>query len=112
VKDLFDWSTDDKGSPTSEGHAESVMPEFGPPVLTEEDESTKTEGLFLVGPQVSHEGLVFCFVYKFRQRFAVVASTVARRLGKDARMGILTCRSGDMFLDDFAGIHACCGEDA
>lgn len=82
------------------------------PRLTEVDESTRTEGLFLVGPVVRHEGLVFCFVYKFRQRFAVVAEAVASRLGKDTYMGVMTCRSADMFLDNFAGIHACCGDPA
>jgi len=82
----------------------------GFPLLTKQDESTRTESVFLVGPTVSHEGLIFCFVYKFRHRFAVVAEAVARRLNKDTHQGIMTCRSVDMFLDDFAGIHACCGE--
>ena len=48
----------------------------GSPLLSDEDESTKTPGLFLVGPAVRHEDHVFCFVYKFRQRFGVVAEGV------------------------------------
>ncbi|MFT4326262.1 MAG: NAD(P)-binding domain-containing protein [Candidatus Woesearchaeota archaeon] len=48
--------------------------------LTQEDESTKTKGLFLAGPQVRHQDLVFCFVYKYRQRFPIVAKSIAKRL--------------------------------
>ncbi|MEM8581475.1 MAG: NAD(P)/FAD-dependent oxidoreductase, partial [Pseudomonadota bacterium] len=44
----------------------------GVPLLTPQDESTAMPGLFLVGPEVSHQGHLFCFIYKFRQRFAVV----------------------------------------
>ncbi|WP_440769996.1 NAD(P)/FAD-dependent oxidoreductase [Natronorubrum sp. DTA28] len=55
----------------------------GFPELTGRDESTETPGLFLVGPQVAHNGQQFCFIYKFRQRFAVVAETVGDRLGVD-----------------------------
>ena len=52
--------------------------------LTDDDESTKTSGLFLVGPQVRHGGAIFCFIYKYRQRFAIVAETIANRLGKES----------------------------
>lgn len=53
------------------------------PSLTDRDESTETPGLFLAGPQVAHGGQQFCFIYKFRQRFAVVAETIGDRLGVD-----------------------------
>jgi len=55
-------------------------------LLTDSDESTKTPGLFLVGPQVRHGAAIFCFIYKYRQRFAVVAETIARRLGKEGKI--------------------------
>lgn len=97
VGDLFHWESSATLGAGVNGH----------PLLTNQDESTRTEGLFLAGPSVSHDGLIFCFVYKFRQRFAVVAEAVARRLNKDTCQGIVTCRSGDMFLDDFARIHGC-----
>ena len=48
------------------------------PLLNEWDESTITNNLFLVGPQVKHGDALFCFIYKYRQRFAVVAETIAR----------------------------------
>lgn len=52
----------------------------GYPELTEDDESTLAINLFLVGPQVKHDEALFCFIYKYRQRFAVVAETIANRL--------------------------------
>ena len=48
-------------------------------VLTNVDESEKTKNLFLVGPQVKHGTALFCFIYKYRQRFAVVAEEIAKR---------------------------------
>ena len=49
------------------------------PLLTDSDESQKTENLFLVGPQVKHGSALFCFIYKYRQRFAIVAEEIANR---------------------------------
>lgn len=51
--------------------------------LTDNDESTKSKGIFLVGPQVRHGKVIFCFIYKFRQRFAVVAQEIVKRLGEN-----------------------------
>lgn len=62
IKDKFNW-------------------DGGSPVLTEFDESDKIDGLFLVGPQVKHKNVIFCFIYKFRQRFPIVAKAIADRLG-------------------------------
>ena len=71
----------------------------GCPDLTDRDESTETPGLFLVGPQVAHNGQQFCFIYKFRQRFAVVAETVGDRLGVDTEP-LEAYREKQMFLED------------
>ncbi|MEL6969514.1 MAG: NAD(P)/FAD-dependent oxidoreductase [Bacteroidota bacterium] len=49
------------------------------PLLTDLDESQKTDNLFLVGPQVKHGTALFCFIYKYRQRFAIVAEEIAKR---------------------------------
>lgn len=66
IKELWEW--DAKGQ---------VM-------LTELDESTLTSGLFLAGPQVRHDPQIYCFIYKFRQRFSLIATYLAERLEIDA----------------------------
>ncbi|MCE8039555.1 MULTISPECIES: NAD(P)/FAD-dependent oxidoreductase [unclassified Halomonas] len=66
VAELWHW--------TEEGHV----------ALTEGDESTRTPGLFLVGPQVRHDQRIYCFIYKFRQRFGLVAEQIAERMELDA----------------------------
>lgn len=53
----------------------------GYPVLTGEDSSTIFPGLYLVGPHVRHASNIYCFIYKFRQRFPVVAESLIRHLG-------------------------------
>ena len=57
-------------------------------------------GVFLVGPTVSQGCLSFCFIYKFRQRFAIVADAICRGLGRDTMQAVEDCRKMDMFLDD------------
>ncbi|MEO0869345.1 MAG: NAD(P)/FAD-dependent oxidoreductase [Cyanobacteria bacterium J06642_11] len=87
ISPLFDWS---------EGHA----------ALTENDESTLTPGLFVSGPSVRHGNLIFCFIYKFRQRFAVIANAIAQRLGLDPAP-LDAYRQAGLFLDDLS----CCDND-
>lgn len=80
------------------------------PLLTRRDESTKVPGVFLVGPSVTHGELSFCFVYKFRQRFAVVADAICQGLGMDTREAVAECRRTDMYLDNFATCEEACGD--
>ena len=61
IKDLWMWDDD-----------ENIM-------LSEIDESIQTPGLFLVGPQVRHDQRIYCFIYKFRQRFALISKQIALR---------------------------------
>lgn len=78
--------------------------EDGWPELDDDDQSTLAPGLFLSGPSVRHGGLKFCFVYKFRQRFAHIAGVIGERLGKDT--GALEAwRAAGMLTDDLS----CCG---
>jgi len=79
----------------------------GDVMLDDGDGSTLAPGLHLAGPEVAHEGLVFCFVYKFRQRFAVVARAVGQRLGLDTEP-LEAYRSAGMLLDDLACCHGDC----
>ena len=97
-KDLFEWGL---GS----GGGDEVSPR-----LSLQDESTKTPGLFLVGPAVRHGELSFCFIYKFRQRFGIVADAIAQGLGHDTTDAVAECRKMNMFLDDFSCCQAACGE--
>ncbi|MEM0945958.1 MAG: NAD(P)-binding domain-containing protein [Pseudomonadota bacterium] len=78
----------------------------GVPLITAQDESTAMPGLFLVGPEVSHQGHLFCFVYKFRQRFAVVARSIAGRIGVDTTP-LEIYYDNNMLLDDLS----CCDDD-
>ena len=85
ISDWFDWT------------------DSGRPILTEQDESTQLPGLFLVGPEVQHRQHLFCFIYKFRQRFAVVARAIAGRLGMETE-ALEVYRANGMYLDDLS----CC----
>lgn len=87
VADHFEWRAD------------------GLPLLTPDDESTRAPGLFLVGPSVRQDHVIFCFIYKFRQRFAVVARRVAHHLRLDPAP-LEAYRQQGMFLDDLS----CCGD--
>ncbi|MEM6458103.1 MAG: NAD(P)/FAD-dependent oxidoreductase [Planctomycetota bacterium] len=78
----------------------------GFPLLSDHDESTRTPGLFLCGPAVRHGNQVFCFIYKYRQRFAVVAKAIATSLGLPAEQ-LEHYRNWGMYLDDLS----CCGEE-
>ena len=82
----------------------------GVPLLTKQDESTKVPGLFLAGPSVTHEDLSFCCVYKFRQRFAIVADTICRALGRNTEAAVKLCRKTNMYLDDLSCCEGACGE--
>ncbi|MEM9566428.1 MAG: NAD(P)/FAD-dependent oxidoreductase [Actinomycetota bacterium] len=80
--------------------------EDGFPLLSESDESTTTPGLFLCGPAVRHGNQSFCFIYKYRQRFAVVAKAIATSLDLPAEE-LELYRSWGMYLDDLS----CCGQE-
>ena len=82
----------------------------GAPLLTKRDESTKVPGIFLVGPMVSHGSHSFCFVYKFRQRFAIVAQAICEGLGLDTRAAVAECRQQHMYLDDLSCCENACGD--
>lgn len=80
--------------------------EDGFPLLNEHDESTIVPGIYLCGAAVRHESHIFCFIYKYRQRFAVVAKAIATSLGLPAE-GLEMYRMWGMYLDDLS----CCGQE-
>ncbi len=61
IKDLFEW-------------------EGGIPQFTEDDESTLHPGLYYSGPSLVQRNSKFCFIYKFRARFGVIARSIVQRL--------------------------------
>ena len=68
------------------GGATQIAPFFewrddGYPRLTADDGSTLFPGLWLAGPHVRQGENIYCFIYKFRQRFPGVAAAIARHLG-------------------------------
>jgi len=89
IKELFDWD-----------ESKSYV------LLNEHDQSRKTPGLFLVGPQVRHENLILCFIYKYRQRFGVVANSIGEQLGMDTSF-LEDYRNQGLYLDDLGA----CGEE-
>ncbi|MGM0094748.1 pyridine nucleotide-disulfide oxidoreductase [Enterococcus sp. DIV0418] len=53
--------------------------ENGEVLLNDFDESIIAKNIFLTGPNVRKGNTIFCYIYKFRQRFAVIANEIARR---------------------------------
>ena len=83
-----------------------AMRRDGFPLLTKHDESTEVPGVYLCGPAVRHGNLIFCFIFKYRQRFAVVAKAIATSLGLPAEK-LEDYRKWGMYLDDLT----VCGQD-
>ncbi|MEM9838218.1 MAG: NAD(P)/FAD-dependent oxidoreductase [Pseudomonadota bacterium] len=74
--------------------------------LNEFDESTKHKNVFLVGPNVQHDKAIFCFIYKYRQRFAVIVREILRRWGEESPV-IAEYAERGFLLDD---LSCCDGE--
>ena len=81
--------------------------EDGFPLLSKHDEATVTQVMFLCGPSVRHDDHDFCFIYKYRQRFAIVAQAIASSLDISTEKFIETYKSWGMYLDDLS----CCGQE-
>ena len=83
------------------------MREDGFPLLSDNDESTIVPGMFLCGPSVRHGNLIFCFIFKYRQRFGIVAQAIASSLDLPTDEFIDAYKSWGMYLDDLS----CCGQE-
>ena len=79
----------------------------GFPSLTEQDESTKVPGMFLCGPSVRHDGHIFCFIFKYRQRFAIVTQAIASSMDIPTEDFVTAYKEWGMYLDDLS----CCGQE-
>ncbi|MCH2229257.1 MAG: NAD(P)-binding domain-containing protein [Crocinitomicaceae bacterium] len=52
----------------------------GLPILNEEtDELLNQRNIYLAGPSVRHGNHIFCFIYKFRQRFGVIVEDILNK---------------------------------
>jgi putative flavoprotein involved in K+ transport len=89
-KHLFDWN------------------EEGLPVLTEKDESTIAPSVYLIGPSVRQKNTIFCFIYKFRQRFAIIAEDIFFHHNLPRNPDVFQLyKQSSMYLDDLS----CCEKD-
>ena len=88
-----------------------TLREDGTPELEEEtDEFLGQKNIYLTGPSVRHENHIFCFIYKFRQRFGVIAEDILKK-EKFAEEDI-SCMGGNwkvngMYLSDLSS----CGDE-
>ena len=90
----------------------------GVPEINKHDESTLYDNVFLVGPHVQHKTAdtekraIFCFIYKYRQRFAVVAKEMLARLGgnwqKGAEKILAEYEKKGFLLEDLSGCGDAC----
>lgn len=82
----------------------------GQVLLNNVDESTICPNLFLSGPQVRHGNAIFCFIYKYRQRFGIVGEVLSQRLNGNAQLRakiIADYQKNQFYLNDLS----CCEDD-
>ncbi|MEM6395830.1 MAG: NAD(P)/FAD-dependent oxidoreductase [Bacteroidota bacterium] len=85
--------------------------EDGTPKLHEEtDEFFGFKNIYLSGPSVRHDNHIFCFIYKFRQRFGVIVEDILRKekySHEDISMLVNKWKENGMYLADLS----CCAEE-
>ncbi len=82
--------------------------EKGRLAFTEEaDESPILPNLFYSGPLLRHRQAIFCFIYKFRARFGIIARTIAERLGHDWEKPLQQWRERGFMIDDLSCCEDC-----
>lgn len=64
------------------------------------DESTKSNNIFLVGPSVRQKDAIFCYIYKFRQRFAIIAEEISKRENYELDGQVDHYQKNSFYLDD------------
>ncbi|MEM1340589.1 MAG: NAD(P)/FAD-dependent oxidoreductase [Bacteroidota bacterium] len=80
----------------------------GSPKLDEKtDEFFGHKNIYLSGPSVRHDNHIFCFIYKFRQRFGVIAEDILKKekyRKKDIAALVEKWKANGMYLSDLS----CC----
>lgn len=76
--------------------------------FTEEaDESPSLPNLFYSGPLLQHRQSLFCFIYKFRARFGIIARTIAERLGHEWEEPLKQWQERGFMIDDLSCCQDC-----
>ena len=82
--------------------------EEGAVSFTEEaDESPILPNLFYSGPMLQHRQAIFCFIYKFRARFGIIARTIADRLGVEWEEPLRQWRDRGFMIEDLSCCEDC-----
>lgn len=77
------------------------LTEHGKIRLTSDDESTVSPNAFVIGPSVRHDEVILCYIFKFRQRFAYIIETIAKREGWTLEKSVLQeYKDNHMYLSD------------
>lgn len=77
-------------------------------ILNNVDESTVAKNIFVIGPDVRHQDAIFCYIYKFRQRFGVIINEIAQREGWDIGNFVAVNRANSFYLDDCSACDVTC----
>ena len=81
-----------------------------PKLNSETDEFSDHKNIYLTGPSVRHDNHIFCFIYKFRQRFGVIVEDILRKekyYEADIASFIKNWKRCGMYLSDLS----CCDDE-
>lgn len=81
-----------------------------PKLHEETDEFFGYKNIYLTGPSVRHDNHIFCFIYKFRQRFGVIAEDILKKDGyqtEDIALLVKKWKVNGMYLSDLN----CCSDE-
>jgi thioredoxin reductase len=79
------------------------------PLLKDNDESTISPNVFLLGPQVQHGNVLLCYIYKYRQRFAPLAEVILQRVGIEINPEVSRkYQRNGMYLKDYSACDVNC----
>ena len=85
--------------------------EDGSPKLVEQtDEFYDQQNMYLSGPSVRHDEHIFCFIYKFRQRFGVIVEDIMKKekySNKNISLLVDSWKTNGMYLSDLN----CCADE-
>ncbi|MCG8600250.1 MAG: hypothetical protein MI807_08935, partial [Verrucomicrobiales bacterium] len=71
------------------------------------DESPALPNLYYSGPLLQHRQSLFCYIYKFRARFGVIARTIADRLGVEWEEPLQQWQERGFLIEDLSCCEDC-----